>query len=244
MKDDVARFARDLLRMKAEIICSKYQPEIILEMSGIAYTQDAQFAPEAIALLKNEPLRNFSIDIQTDTLVELDEQTEKQSRMEFLSATSQFMEKAVQAVQVAPDMAPLAMQMLLFGIRGFKVGRELEGVFERVTNEMVEKAKQPQQQKPDPEQMKMQAEMQAKAQEQQIDMQKFAAEQQAEMQKHQAELQVKMQIEKFNSEQETLRQRERIAADIEIARMTQQTTLAAAQVAAETNTIEKGLQNG
>ena len=252
MKDDVARFARDLLRMKAEIICLKYQPEVILEISGIAHTPDAEFAPQAIALLKNDSLRNFSIDIQTDTLVQLDEQTEKQSRMEFLSATSQFMEKAVQASQIAPDMAPLAMQMLLFGIRGFKVGRELEGVFERTAKDMMDKSKQPQEQKPDPEQMKMQAEMQAKQMDMQAAQQSESAKLQAEaqfkqmdiqadMQKHQAELQVKMQIEQFNSQQETLRQRERIAADLEIARMSQQTTLAAAQVAAETKTIEEGL---
>lgn len=241
MKDDVARFARDLLRMKAEVICLKYQPEIILQVSGIAHTPDAEFAPQAIALLKNDMLRNFSIDIQTDTLVQLDEQTEKQSRMEFLAATSSFMEKAVQASQVAPDMAPLAMQMLLFGIRGFKVGRELEGVFERTAKDMMEKAKQPQPEKPDPEQMKMQATAQAEAAKLQAEAQFRQMDMQADMQKHQAELQVKMQIEQFNSEQETLRQRERIAADLEIARISQQTTLAAAQVAAETKTIEEGL---
>ena len=164
MKDDVARFARDLLRMKAEIICSKYQPEIILTASGIANTPDAQFAPQAIALLKNEPMRNFQIDIQTDTLVQLDEQQDKQDRMEFLTASSSFLEKAVQASQMAPDMIPLLMQMMLFGIRGFKIGRELEGTFEQVSQQMQQKVQQQQAQPPqDPnaaEKEKIQGEMQ------------------------------------------------------------------------------------
>lgn len=193
MKDDVARFARDLLRMKAEIICSKYQPEIILTISGIANTPDAQFAAEAIALLKNEPLRNFQIDIQTDTLVELDEQGEKQNRIEFLSATAGFLDKAVQAAQVAPDIVPIVMQMLLFGIRGFKTGRELEGVFEQTSQQMMAKLQQPKQEQPDPEQMKIQMQAQAEQAKMQLEQQK--AQQEAQMAEWKAQLEAQTQIQ-------------------------------------------------
>jgi len=153
MKDDVARFARDLLRMKAEVICSKYQPEIILEVSGIAKTPDGQnpeLVAQAIALLKNEPMRNFQIDIESDTLVELDEQGEKQSRVEFLSAAGQFITQATQASQAAPELAPLFMQMLLFGVRGFRAGRELEGEFERTMQQIDQAQKAKQGQPPQP----------------------------------------------------------------------------------------------
>lgn len=211
MKDDVARFARDLLRMKAEIICTKYQPEIILTVSGIVNTPDAQFAPQAIALLKNEPLRNFSIDIETDTLVQLDEQGDKENRMEFLAATSSFLEKAVQAAQVAPETIPLTMQMLLFGIRGFKVGRELEGVFEQASQQLMNK-QAPQPNPQEGEQQLAQAEMQQKAQEVQAKLQ-------VDLQKHQASLVADKEIEVMKQEYESARQRERIAADIEIARI-------------------------
>jgi hypothetical protein len=123
MKDDVARFARDILRMKAEIICSKYQPDIILQVSGIANTPDGQ-NPELIAaaiqMLKNEPIRNYNIDIETDSMVEIDQQKEKADRVEFLQASSGFLERAVAAAQVSPEILPLVTQMLLFGIRGFK----------------------------------------------------------------------------------------------------------------------------
>ena len=77
LKDDVARFARDILRMKSEVMCSKYQPQSLLDASGVMYTPDAQYAEQAIQLLQNEPLRNFAIDIENDTLVEIDEQGEK-----------------------------------------------------------------------------------------------------------------------------------------------------------------------
>jgi hypothetical protein len=239
MKDDVSRFARDLLRMKAEIICSKYQPEIILTASGIAYTPDAQFAAEAIALLKNEPLRNFQIDIETDTLVQLDEQADKQSRIEFLTATGAFLDRAVKAAQVSPDIAPLMSQMLLFGVRGFKAGRELEGVIEQFTQQMQDKLKQPQQQQPNPDVLKLQAEQQKDQAEMQFKMQQAQAELQMTMQKHQAELQSQMQIETMKQEYESARQRERTAADLEIARFN--STIEAAKVVADVNQISGGL---
>jgi len=204
MKDDVARFARDLLRMKAEVICSKYQPEIILEVSGIANTPDAQFAPQAIALLKNEPLRNFTIDIETDTLVQLDEQSEKQSRVEFLQAAGGFLSQAVQASQVNPDLAPLMMQMLLFGVRGFKAGRELEGQFEQTMQQIdqAQKAKAAQPPQPTPDQIKAQAE----AQKSQADLQIEQTRMQMEQQKAQFEIQMeqsKLQMEQWKAQLES-----------------------------------------
>ena len=228
MKDDVARFARDLLRLKAEIICSKYQPEIILTVSGIANTPDAQFAPQAIALLKNEPLRNFMIDIQTDTLVELDEQGEKQSRVEFLTATGSFLEKAVQASTMAPDIVPLLMQMLLFGIRGFKAGREMEGVFEQASQQIQAKMQQaqgqpkppsPDQMKAQLEQSKMQAQMQMEQQKAQMAMQSEQATQQLEQQKAQLALQTeqaKMQLEQMKAQQQIQIEQAKLEAEREI----------------------------
>ena len=183
MKDDVARFARDLLRMKAEVICSKYQPEIILQVSGIANTPDGQ-NPEvvaaAIALLKNESARNFQIDIETDTLVQLDEQADKQSRVQFLQAASGFMQTAMSVSQAAPDAMPLMMNMMLFGIRGFKAGRELEGQFEQTIAAMEQKAKERQAQppQPNPEQIKAQAEAQRAQADMQIEQAKLQFEQQ------------------------------------------------------------------
>lgn len=186
MKNDVARFAREIIRIKAEIMCSKYQPQTLVQASGILSTQDAQFAEQAIMLLKNEPLRNFTIDIESDSLVELDQQQEKQDRIEFLTAASGFIEKAVSAAMQAPSLAPLLGEMMLFGIRGFKVGQQLEGAFEQA----IEQMKQPQQpQGPSPEQQQAQAEAQAK----QAELQQAQAIEQMKMQNEQALEQMRIQ---------------------------------------------------
>lgn len=207
MKDDVARFARDLLRMKAEIMCSRYQPETLLQMSGIMSTPDGQLAEQAIMFLKNEPLRNFAIDIENDTLVQIDEQTEKQNRVEFLTAAASFIEKSVQAAQLAPELGPLMGEMLMFGVRGFKVGRDIEASMENTVEQLKQaqanKASQPPQ--PNQEMMKQQAEQQAKQ----------AELQQAEQFK-QMDLQAEVQIEQMRQQAETERESLRIQAEAQI----------------------------
>jgi hypothetical protein len=204
MKDDVARFARDILRMKAEIICSKYQPDIILQVSGIANTPDGQnpeLVAAAIQLLKNEPIRNYNIDIETDSMVEIDQQKEKADRIEFLSASSSFLEKAVQAAQVAPEILPLVTQMMLFGIRGFKVGRELEGTFETFQQAATEKVAQQQANpQPNPAQLEAQAKMQLEQAKAQAEAQK--ADMDAQIEKYKADLkaQTDMQVAQMRAE--------------------------------------------
>lgn len=195
MKDDMSRFACSVLRMKSEIICSKYQPETILQMSGIQYTSDAHLAPQAIQLLQNETLRNFNIDIETDTLVLIDKQTEKQNKIEFLTAVGGFLKQAVEASQTAPQLVPLMGEMLLFGVRGFSVGRSLEANFEQ----MIEQAKQAAQQpRPDPnaaEQQAKQAELQHSAQVKQAELQQSAQLEQMKLQAAAQETQAKTQLE-------------------------------------------------
>jgi hypothetical protein len=196
MKDDMSRFARDILRMKSEIICSKYQPETLIQMSGINFTPDAQFVEPAIQLLKNESMRNFNIDIETDTLVQIDQQAEKQSRVEFLTSVSTFLEKVLPMGQQAPELVPLMGEMLLFGIRGFKIGRTIEGSFEQyiatvTQNEKAKAAQPPQPPPPTPEMIRAQAESQNAQAKIQLEQQTT----QAKMQLEQAKLQTEQQLE-------------------------------------------------
>ena len=196
MKDDMSRFARDILRMKSEIICSKYQAETLVQISGIMYTPDAQFVQPAIEMLKNESMRNFNIDIETDTLVQIDQQTEKQNRIEFLTSVSGFLEKVLPMGQQAPELVPLMGEMLLFGIRGFKIGRTIEGSFEQylsqvAQNEKAKAAQPPQPPPPTPEMIRAQAESQNAQAKIQLEQQTT----QAKLQLEQAKLQTEQQLE-------------------------------------------------
>lgn len=170
----VAQLATTLLQMKAQIICTKFAPQTILLMGGARELapQDQQYVMPALQLLIGErlndpnantenPLRSFRIEVAADSLIQIDENADKQSRMEFLTATGAFLEKAVQIGSVAPEMMPLMLEMLKFGVTGFRVGKTIEGAFDetsqKITQMLQQKAQQPPQ--PDPkmqiEQMKL-----------------------------------------------------------------------------------------
>lgn len=127
---ELARFARDIIRLAGEIICDQFQPETLMLVSGIRLPsmaekqqvqmqmqqmqmaahqaamraeQTGQPAPpppemppqlqqmmqqptidEVVQLLRNDSIRGFQIEIETDSTIEPDEDAEKQRRMEFV----------------------------------------------------------------------------------------------------------------------------------------------------------------
>lgn len=216
MQGDVARFASDLLRIKAQIMCQFYKPETLIQMSGMASSLDAQYIPQALQLLKDQPARNFRIEVATDSLVELDEAGEKQSRLEFMQAASQFLQQAVPAAQSAPELAPLLGEMLMFGVRSFKSGRPLEAAFEEVVQAFQQKPQG--QEKPDPEMEKVKAQQQADQARLQADMQRDQAKAQADMQIEQMKAQMHVQIEQMRLQAQQQLEQMRLAAQMEFDR--------------------------
>lgn len=148
-QNEVARFARDLIRITAEVVCEHFNPRVmalIADVNAMGQTSidDMLVAPAAIKLLKSDRIRPLRIDIEADSTILANHQQEQQSRIQFLQMASQFLQQAVPAVQQTPQIAPLLGQMLLFGIRSFPQGAELEGAFERAIKDMETAAKQAQ----------------------------------------------------------------------------------------------------
>jgi hypothetical protein len=213
MQMDVAMFASELLRIKAQLMCDLYSPENLIEMSGIMGTDDGQFAEQAIQLMKSEPARNYRIEVASDSLVEMDEQAEKQSRTEFLTAFGQAMQNSLPIMQQSPEMAPLIGEALMFVVRTFKGGRSLEAALQ-TTLEKLNAPKPPP--GPSPEQMQAQAQQQleqAKMQQaQQVEQAKMQQAQQMEQMKAQTTAQVEqfkaqqnIQLEKMRQESEQIK---------------------------------------
>ena len=203
-QDDVAKFASAILKIKAQIICQHFQPETIVKIGGAAQMSptDQQMIPQAIELLKNNPMRTFRVEVLADSMLLADEAQEKSDRVEFLQATSSFIEKAVQGAQAAPQLTPLLMDLLKFGVTGFRVGRSLEGEFDALADQQKEDAKQkqqnPQPPQPNPEAIKAQAEAQksqTEAQMAQAKMQQEAQLEQVKLQLAQQEATTKAQME-------------------------------------------------
>lgn len=241
---DVQRFARDTIRVFAEIIAENFQPETIKQTSGVklltrdekelvqnqmALMQQAPAQPGApppqipkeltdlmklpawedvLELLKNEVLRNFRIDVETDSTVRTDEDADKASRVEFLTASSQFLEQAAMAGQQSPELLPLLGEMYRFAARGFRAAKSLEPVIDDTMKKLADAAQQP---RPDPEQQKLQAESQLEQQKMQMqgqlkqqEMQLQAARDQAaqEAQSRDAAVQAQLEAQKDQLQRE------------------------------------------
>jgi hypothetical protein len=193
MQHAVVDFATSLLSIKAQIICNHFTDDTLVKISGAMQLspQDQQLIPQAIELLRNEASKNFRIEVTSDSMIYQDEQQEKQDRMQFLQAMSGFMSQAVPMIQAQPELAPMAMEMLKFGVTAFKAGKQLEGIIDQTADEMRNRAQQMQGQPkpPPPEIMKAQMDNQSKMQQLQMSAQL-----------EQAKLQGQMQLEKAKQE--------------------------------------------
>ena len=174
MQDSVEMFASELLRLKAQVICTKYQPKTIMAYAAADQLtpEDQQLIPQALELIKSYPLRSFRVDVAADSLVQLDENQVKQDRMEFLKAFGAFMQQALPAGQQVPELAPMLLQVMKFGVAGFKSANAIEGAIDQGLTQLEQAAKQRvgQPKPPSPEQQKAQADAQAEQARAQTDM--------------------------------------------------------------------------
>ena len=213
MQHDVVNFATSLLSIKAQIICNHFTEDTIIKISGAMQLSDSdkQYIPQALALLKDEPAKNFRIEVTSDSMIYQDEQQEKQDRIEFLSAVSQFMQTALPTAMQAPELTPLLMEMLKFGVTAFKAGKGMEGLIDETADKFREQAKQMEGQPkpPSAEQQKMQMEMQMAQAKMQAEQQQAQLDSQLEQQK------IQMQIELEKAKQEYQAQENRLKFQLE-----------------------------
>jgi hypothetical protein len=191
---DVARFARDLIRLKSQIICEFFSDDTIIQMSGAQQfsEQDQPYVEQALQMLRNDVTRNFRIDIETDSMVEADEQEQKAQAIELLTGTGTFMKDVMPAVEQAPEIAPLLMEVFMFALRRYKTSKTIEGQYQETFDKITEGMKQP---KPDPNAAKLQAEQQQAQMKMQMDGQFEQQRMQADMQIQQARLQSEWAME-------------------------------------------------
>jgi hypothetical protein len=202
MQHAVVDFATELLRIKAQIICKHFTDDTIVKISGAMQLspQDQALIPQALMLLKDEPAKNFRIEVTSDSMIFQDEQQEKQDRVEFLQAMAGFLQQTIPAAQATPEITPMLMEMLKFGVTAFKAGKGMEGLIDETADNFRNQAKamagQP---KPPPvEIQKLQMQMQAKQAE-------LQAQSQLEIQKLQAQIEAEKAKQEFQAQENQLK---------------------------------------
>lgn len=190
-QQDVAKYVEGLLRLKAHAICKFYQPDLIVKRAMPLSAQDQQFIGPALQLLKDEQMGQFRLSVSVDSLQLDNWNTEKAERSEALQAITKMLSVILPGIQQTPELAPLGLEMIKWGISGFKGAQGIEGVIDSGLQQLVQ-AQQPQQgqtapKPPSPDAIKAQA-MQQKAQ---MDMQIVQQQENTKLQIAQLQAQLK-----------------------------------------------------
>lgn len=119
----VERFFRDYFRIMSEFICEKFDTDNLKEMTGIDITPDME------EIMTSDLSRSYIIDVETDSTVMQDAAEDQKNRIEALTAMTNMFAQLAPLLQMGVPM-DLVGQMLLFGLKGFKGGRELEDMIE------------------------------------------------------------------------------------------------------------------
>ena len=152
---EIGAWVAEAQRIKGEIIARHFQPDTIKRDSAIEHTPDGQFADQAIALLKSPDAR-YRITVESDSMATLDWAAERDARTQFMQAVGSYVQSITPMVQMAPQALPALIEMLKWGLGGFRVSKEIEGVLDRA----IALAAQPQ--PPQPPDPKTQAEISEK----------------------------------------------------------------------------------
>jgi hypothetical protein len=95
-------------------------------------------------ILRSDDKRGYKVDIETDATAQVDDQAEKESRIEFLTTMQGYLERIIPAVQAMPQLAPLSKELVIFALKSFKVGRTLEETFDDAFDDLAKQPRQPQ----------------------------------------------------------------------------------------------------
>ena len=123
-----AQQAAQQFEQAQQAIIGKWQPQI--EQAGQVVTIDA-----VMEFLKNQKLRPFVLDIETDSTIYPDEMQEKQSRQEFMAAFAGTMQSLMPMMQLGPEAVAVAGGVFKFALAPYRVGRELEGLIDDFTDQ-------------------------------------------------------------------------------------------------------------
>lgn len=205
LQDEVARFATDLQRLKAEVVAKHFAPESIIQQSNVMSTPDAQMAVPAAQLLKTPQAAKYRVEVKPESMALADFAELRSERTELLTAVGSFFSATAPLAQSMPGATPFLLQILQWFVSGLRGAAQIEGVLDAAIAASQRAAAQPQQQPPADGKLIVQ---QMKGQQ---DMAKIQAETQARVVELQAEVQADAMRE-ANQRQENVREATQKAA--------------------------------
>ena len=192
LQEQFARFAGDLMQIKAEVICRHFSPETIYKRSNMEFSVDAELVPQAIDLLKQPESARIRVDIRPESVAMIDHQALKSERTEYMNAVATYLQSAQGIIENDPAAKAFILQLMQWGLAGFKGSSEIEGVIDKAieASQEAEKNAEPEQ---DPAAMAAQAAQQLDAQKNEAKLAEVQAKAQATSQARHEDMQADIQ---------------------------------------------------
>jgi hypothetical protein len=131
LQDDLAKFASDLLQLKAEVISRHFEPETIAKRANVDKTFDVETIPAAIQLIKDPDQARLRVKVKPESVGMADYAQLKQERTDYISSIASFFQAVGPIFQEEPGAKPYFMELLKWGLAGFKGSNEIEAVMDK-----------------------------------------------------------------------------------------------------------------
>ena len=138
---------------------AQQNPQMAQQMMGQAQAQKQKIAQtvtieQSIQFLRDQKMRPFTLDIETDSTIQPDEDAQKKRTAELMGTMGAVLPQLANMIKTEPASAPFAGELLKFAVKPYRAARELDGAIDELVETMKQKAGQPQ---PNPEQEKLKA---------------------------------------------------------------------------------------
>ena len=128
----IASWLKAIMRLFGEVISENFTAQQLTLMTGVDVT------PEMQQTMRDDLLRCYAIDIETDSTIQQDESQDKQDRMEMVNTLLPLLQTILTAVQQNVMPMDMGKAILLTAVRGFKYARSLEDMVEGMGDNMAQ----------------------------------------------------------------------------------------------------------
>jgi len=130
----------------AEQIKGPVQQVIASAQKAIKKISERPTIEQVLAFLRDSRIKNFVLDIETDSTIQITEETDKKRTTEFIGVLAQLLPQLSQMIMADAQTAEFAGELLKFATKPFRAGRSLDGAIDKLVELMKSKVDQP---KPD-----------------------------------------------------------------------------------------------
>lgn len=140
-QNDMQRFIKDVLKIKAEIICEHFSNEKLVSFLSEEQKQDAILLQKAISIIKNERMRGMVFKVETDAV--FNQQEENQATIAGVELINNMINFAFSIVSQQPLLLPLYKVMIQSIVSTLPKTRYFESTLEKVFNDIEDEMKKP-----------------------------------------------------------------------------------------------------